>query len=109
MVVGTSSLKSMSFPAMALDEFYGIRHELPPNEWFLSLIRQLLVIPKTDHVLLVDCYCSSQYLQIDKDNFYTIFRFILLFIYGGIAWYSHTSHTFMCVYGCPQMPEEGFF
>lgn len=44
MVIVTSSLKSMSFPAMALDEFYETRHELPPNEWSLSLIRQLLAM-----------------------------------------------------------------
>lgn len=69
MVVATSSLKSISFPVMTLDGFYGNRHELPPNKWSLNPIRQLLVTPNTDHALWVDRYYSAQYLQIDKDNF----------------------------------------
>lgn len=63
----------------------------------LSPIRQLLVIPKTDHVLLVDCYCSSQYLQIDKDNF-ILFLDLFYYLFMVVLRGTPIPLTHLCVY-----------
>lgn len=97
MVVATSSLKSMSFPVMTLDDFYGNRHELPPNKWSLNPIRQLLVTPNTDYALWVDCYYSSQYLQIDKDNFILLLD-LFYYLFMGVLHGTPIPLTHLCVY-----------